>query len=207
MRRLGVGSASGADRPLRAQLVVALVALLVLVAVPLYLWRRPSEAEPEVPATSASVVAPAMPTVTGDDGGLNERVSLAPAQRIKCSASQRATGQEGNLCDQLRFFEDALSKAIRENTDCAPEGEGTINYVLRVDFKQQSVHVYPGASGKWKGPAARKATKCVKRALPAPPWTSIQHQYQFYQIAILATYRPRQSAGAPAPSGSGLLFE
>src|SRR3954462_14762172 len=40
-RRLGVG-ASGRDRPLRAQIVVALVAVCVLIAVPLYLLRRPS---------------------------------------------------------------------------------------------------------------------------------------------------------------------
>ncbi|MFO0565404.1 MAG: hypothetical protein U0263_07065 [Polyangiaceae bacterium] len=44
LRRLGVGGGGGGggDRPFRAQLVVALVVGLVFLAVPLYLWRRPS---------------------------------------------------------------------------------------------------------------------------------------------------------------------
>jgi len=209
LRRLGVGGpGGGGDRPLRAQIVVALVALLVLLAVPLYLWRRPSGTENVAEESDAGPVASALPAVVDgqviapDAAPAEERVRLAAVQKVKCAASARSRGQEGNLCDSLPFFEEALAKAIRENVDCAPRTgkEGTINYVLKIDFTKRQVSVFPGASGAWKGPQARRAAKCVKRSLPAPQWNAIQHQYRYYMIAILATY-PVPSA-IKGPPGS-----
>jgi len=55
-RRLGVGS-GGRDRPLRAQIVVALVAVCVLIAVPLYLLRRPGGRSGAVASASAALDA------------------------------------------------------------------------------------------------------------------------------------------------------
>src|SRR4051794_22325362 len=52
-RRLGVG-AGGRDRPLRAQIVVALVAVCILIAVPLYLLRRPGGKSATAANASAS---------------------------------------------------------------------------------------------------------------------------------------------------------
>lgn len=211
LRRLGVVSNSGHDRPLRAQLVVALVGLLVLVAVPLYLWRRPSSAAdsnsaPLLSASAASSIA--APPLTTTVNPAEDRLGLGAVQRVRCGASARSSTQEASGCDALPFFEQALTKAIRDTLDCAPhDSEGSINFVLQIDFSQQKVHVYPGASGKWKRRAARKATQCVKSSLPAPPWASIKHQYRFYQLAVMANYR--QDSGpkplAPAPSGSGLF--
>jgi hypothetical protein len=118
------------------------------------------------------------------------------------------------MCESLPFFEDALQKAIRENPDCAPKAneQGTINYVLTVDFQRKSLHVFPGASGQWRGKMARRSINCVKRGFTAPDWASIQHQYRFYTIAALVTYLPAAAAvpgvapglpGAPvAPLGS-----
>jgi hypothetical protein len=215
LRRLGVGgSGGGGERPLRAQLVVALIIGLILLAVPLYLWRRPSGTENAPKDTAADLDAvstgdAAAGGVQPDGGGLQERVKLASAQRVKCAAGPAARGQEGNLCDQLSIFELALAKAIKDSVDCAPKTkqEGTINYVLSVDFAKKKLHVFPGASGSWRGPQARKATQCVLRNLPAPPWDSIQHQYRFYQIAILASYAP-PSAKPPPPAGENApLFE
>ena len=206
LRRLGVGGpGGGGDRPLRAQIVVALVALLVLLAVPLYLWRRPSGTENVSAETDAGPAASAPPAlvdgqvIAPDAAPKEERVRLAAVQKVKCAASARSRGQEGNLCDSLPFFEEALAKTIQENVDCAPRTgkEGTINYVLRVDFTRRQVNVFPGASGSWKGPQARRAAKCVKRGLPAPQWNAIQHQYRFYMIAILATYPVPTSIKGP----------
>jgi hypothetical protein len=213
LRRLGVGGGSGGDRPLRAQVVVALVLALVLVGVPLYLWRRPSRVEP--PPAPADAGAPLVPAPSASEGPASspdagtvgaERVRLAAAQRVSCSASPRSRGQEGNLCDALPFFEEAFGKAIRENVDCAPRGakEGTINFVLRVDFKNHDVGVFAGASGSWKGPQAKRAAACVKRSLPAPQWDKIQHQYRFYMLAILATY---PAAGAIQGPPGAPVFE
>ena len=49
-------------------------------------------------------------------------------------------------------------------------------------------HVFPGASGSWRGPMARKAADCVNRAFPNPDWGALPHQYKYYWVAILATY-------------------
>jgi hypothetical protein len=200
---------------LRAQLVVALVVGLILLAVPLYLWRRPSgKVEPATASTlAAQSPLPAtldgstvMPGATPDGGKVEERVRIAALQRVKCSASQAVQGQTGTLCDALPSVEQAFVKAIRETVDCAPKmgKEGTINYVLNVDFNHRSVHVFPGASGSWKGPQARRAANCIKRALPAPAWDSTLHQYKHYVIAALATY-PAPGAAAPAAPGAPLF--
>ncbi|MET0793377.1 MAG: hypothetical protein ABW061_17785 [Polyangiaceae bacterium] len=207
-RRLGVG-ASGRDRPLRAQIVVALVAVCILIAVPLYLLRHPS-GKSSVPAGSASAgldagkaplpAGSAGATVTPLDAGKPpERLRVGPVQHVRCGASAGG-GHEGNVCDSVPFFEEALSKAVRENPDCAPKQNeaGTVNYVLTVDFQRKALHVFPGASGQWRGKQARRAINCVKRAFVAPDWTTIQHQYRFYTIAVLATYAPVN--GAPPSS-------
>jgi hypothetical protein len=183
-----------------------LVVGLVLLAVPLYLWRRPSGTE-NAPkdagsdAKSAALLGDA--ALAGLDGGArDERVKLGKLQRIKCAASPTAQGQEGNLCDQLTSIEQAFQKAVRESGECAPKAkqEGSINYVLNVDFSSKKLHIFPGASGSWRGPQARKAAKCVLNNVAAPTWDSIQHQYRYYQIAILATYRA-PGAASVTPAG------
>lgn len=206
-RRLGVGSSSSSDRPLRAQLVVAGVICVILIAVPLYLLRRPSATPPQAPtpvlsasaghappapiAVDAGAVAPSKPV---------EKVRLAAAQRVKCGASSVNARVEGGLCDSLPSVEKGLGDAIRGAVDCAPKRkeEGTINYVVSVDFNQRRFHVFPGASGSWKGPQARKAADCVNRAFPNPDWGATPHQYRFYQVAILATYPMQGAIAVPA---------
>src|SRR5690606_32523947 len=125
LRRLGVGGSNGGgDRPLRAQLVVALVAVLILLAVPLYLWRRPSSQEnaPAGSSSAAAAAASAIPTtLAASTKQVDERVNLRAVQKVKCSASARLSGQKGALCDSLPFFEEQLEKAIVENVDCAPK--------------------------------------------------------------------------------------
>lgn len=202
LRRLGVGGSNGGgDRPLRAQLVVALVAVLILLAVPLYLWRRPSVQEdvPPVSSSAAALMASALPVVAATaPPKADHRVQLSAAQKVKCSADARLSGQNGALCDSLPYFEEQLQKAIVENVDCAPRTgkPGSVNYVLTIDFTNRKVNVFPGASGTWKGPQARRAAECVERSLAAPEWDKVQHQYRYYNIAIMANYHaPEKAAG------------
>ena len=205
LRRLGVGgSNNGGDRPLRAQLVVALVAVLILLAVPLYLWRRPSGEEnaPSASASAANAVmaASAIPAVMNSETKkIDERVKLGEVQKVKCSAAANLSGQKGALCDSLPFFEEQLEKAIVENVDCAPRTgkPGSVNYVLAIDFTNRKLNVFPGASGAWKGPQARRSAECVERSLGAPEWDKIQHQYRYYNIAIMANYEPPAAAKGP----------
>ena len=134
-----------------------------------------------------------------DAGKPAERLHVAAVQHVRCGASAGG-GHEGNVCDSVPFFEDALSKAVRENPDCAPKAneQGTLNYVLTVDFQRKALHLFPGASGQWRGIQARRAIAFVKRAFVAPDWATIQHQYRFYTIAVLATYLPPNT---PASTG------
>lgn len=210
MRRLGVGSSGSGDRPLKAQVIVALVCVLMLIAVPLYLMRKPStKAGAAAPAASAST-GPAAQAASKPSAGPTPaapaappRLTLGPVQKVRCGSSPSAAQNEGSLCDSLGPFEEALKKAIVETEQCAPKGKlpGTINYVLTVDFPRKKLHVYPGKSGEWRGKQARRATNCVKNAVKAPDW-NMPHQYRFYALAILATY-----AGAPGstpiPPASG----
>lgn len=205
LRRLGQGSSGSSDRPLRAQLVVAGVVGVILIAVPLYLLRSPAGTTTTAPEPSASASAfaqPARPTPL-DAGAAPpsapvERVRLASPQRVKCGASATNARTEGGLCDALPAVEQALATAIKASVDCAPKRkeEGSINYVVSVDFNARRHHVFPGKSGSWRGPQARKAAACVARALAPPDWGTIPHQYRYYWIAIMATY--------PLPSSQSL---
>ena len=200
-RRLGVGGGAGNDRPLRAQIVVALVAALALVAVPMYLMRGPSahKTAPVPSASGSAAPAPsAAPLPSAEPKKPPERLKLGAPQRVRCG-NARGNQLEGSACDQLAVFEEALAKTIRENENCGPrvKDQGSINYVLTIDFVERKLHVFPGASGDFRGPQARRATECVKRALPKPDWTSIQHQFRRYTIAILATYLPESALRNP----------
>jgi hypothetical protein len=208
---LGVGS-GGRDRPLRAQIVVALVAVCILIAVPLYLLRRPGGKSAALASASAALDAGKAPAAAGssaavvtplDGGKPPERLRVAAVQHVRCGSTANG-GHEGNICDSVPFFEEALSKAVRENPDCAPKAneQGTLNYVLTVDFQRKSLHLFPGASGQWRGKQARRSVNCVKRAFASPDWSNTQHQYRFYTIAVLATYLPANPApGSPAVPG------
>lgn len=202
LRRLGVGGGGGGgDRILRAQLVIAFVLAFTILAVVMYLMRRPTGSE-HAPVDGGADVGnvSSRPEAGGiirtkleqskEDEKSEDAVSLGPVQRVKCSAGRYKSGHEGSLCDPLPFFEEALARAIKETAGCAPETgtEGTLNYVLAINFNHRRLRVFPGQSGKWTGPQAKKAAGCVLEALPAPQWDAIVHQYRYYMIAIMATY-------------------
>src|SRR6187431_1240936 len=94
-RRLGVGS-GGRDRPLRAQIVVALVAVCILIAVPLYLLRRPGGKSAALASASAALDAGKAPAVAGssaaivtplDGGKPPERLRVAAVQHVRCGST------------------------------------------------------------------------------------------------------------------------
>lgn len=198
LRRLGVKSAAQIDRPIRGQTILATVVAVLLIALPLYLLRRPNPEPAPVSGPMPTTFSPSVKVVT-QGPKRDERLTLGPPERIRCGATPTGAGQAGQLCDALPFFEKSLADAIDASIDCAPrtrEG-GTLNYVLKVDFGQKQMHVFPGASGSWRGPQARHATKCVKQALKAPDWEKIEHQFRYYEVAILAKYQPPAPTAAP----------
>jgi len=199
IRRLGIRSSTHIERPLRLQVGLAFAVALILLAIPLYLLRRPEDPpSAEAKKPPAFGFAPSVP-VTSPEAEADERLSLGEPVRVRCSSAPTVRGQEGRLCDGLLPIEEGLKKAILETMDCAPStgSMGTLNYVVKVDFAQKTLHVFPGASGDWKGPSARRAAKCVKQAFSMPDWERIEHRYRYYEIALLATYRSPPPTAAP----------
>jgi hypothetical protein len=199
IRRLGHAGTSG-ERPIRAQAVVGFAIILALVAMPSYLLRRPG---------TGSLGAAGDAGTPGFGGVIRQEVDaaatvtdvvLGPLQRVRCGASATQTTGEGGLCDPLPMLEAALRQGILGNVDCVPRTgkEGSINYVLEVDFTSNRLNVFAGQSGTWRGLRARKAATCVLRSLPPLPWTDTAHQHQYYAMAVLATYpAPEPSDGLP----------
>ncbi|PIE05345.1 MAG: hypothetical protein CSA75_05230, partial [Sorangium cellulosum] len=143
LRQIGAGGlGAGRDRPIRIQLIIALIVGLVVVAVPLYLWRRPNlSGDSPTGLSSPSALAsasrpPADPTKTllaaALDGGVQtDNIKLG---RVWVDSCQRAgVGRvPAEQCDRQPFFEEALVKAVLDNVACAPKLSkgGSISYAL-----------------------------------------------------------------------------
>ncbi|HSN98756.1 MAG TPA: hypothetical protein VLS89_10745 [Candidatus Nanopelagicales bacterium] len=188
-RYLGRG---GGERPVRLQIIIALVAGLILVAVPLYLWRRPKpESIPSADAATADAgVALAAPLPPPPPPA----VTLSPFTTIRCeNPGPGRTPPE--RCDHVTFFEDALARAIRENVSCAPQGKApvTVSFVMEMDFRRKRTNLYWGKSSTIKRARTKDLIKCITRAMPKPDWATIPHQYVKYKINVIATYPPNDS--------------
>jgi hypothetical protein len=189
LRRLSRG-AGGAERPLRAQVVLGGMLGLILIAIPLYLLRRPSgTARAAFPDAGVFGFGGVFRDEADASSPVGE-VLVGPIQRVKCGPSAAQISNEGELCDALPALEAALRQSILGALECAPRTgkEGSINFVLEVDFESSRYNLFPGKSGKWRGPQARRAIQCVLRGFPPVDLTTVSHQFGYYAIAILAVY-------------------
>lgn len=206
-RHLGSGGpGSGGDRPIRVQLIVALVVGLVLVAVPLYLWRRPKAngSNPTGSASPSAIVSASRPPpdpakavlAAALDGGV-ETDSIKLGRVWVDSCYRAGLGKTpAEQCDRQPFFEEALVRAVLDNTSCAPKlsNGGSISYALKVDYRRKTVSVFAGKSGTIRRRTARDAVQCVEQAIPKPSWEALPHQHTKYIIAVLATYPPADAS-------------
>lgn len=217
-RYLGRG---GAERPVKVQIIIALVAGLVLVAVPLYLWRRP---QPEtIPSADAATVGAVLPpgssallapgaapgapalgfpgaplpgggVVPGADAGTGSRIEVAPVKTLKCQdPGPGRTPPE--RCDSIRFFEESLLRAIRESQSCAPSAKSSyvVSFVLEMHFTKKRTNLYLGKSTTLSKSKRKELVRCVERAMTTPDWDRIPHQHAKYVINALATYPPSEA--------------
>ena len=192
-RQLG----SGGQQPVRVQMILGLVVGLVLVAVPLYLWRRPEPASPgdaDAVADAGTIdgAAPYVPLV--DAAALTPKVKLSPFKTIRCSdPGPGKTPPE--RCDHITFFEDALARAIQDNTLCAPETKtgASISFVMDMDFRRKKLKIYRGKSSSLPASRSKELFRCVTRAVPTPEWGSIPHQHARYVVNVVATYPPNET--------------
>ncbi len=184
---------------MRLQIVIALVAGLILVAVPLYLWRRP---RPEsIPSADAAVSADAGPGDASADGGMFQPttppppvVQLSPFTTLKCeNPGPGKTPPE--RCDHVPFFEDGLARAIRDNAACAPASSTPlkVSFVMEVDFRRKRTNLFVGKSSTIKKEKGKELLRCVTRGMPTPDWGTIVHQYSKYKVNVTATYPPREA--------------
>jgi len=189
-RYLGRG---GGERPVRLQIIIALVAGLILVAVPLYLWRRP--VRESIPSADAAVAdAGALEggsPIVAFDAGPTGGITLSPFTTMKCENPGPGKTQP-ERCDHVTFFEDGLARAIRDNAACAPSAKTafTVSFVMATDFRSKKLTLFAGKSSSLKREKAQQLLRCVKRALPSPDWGTIPHQYVRYKVNVVATYPP-----------------
>ncbi len=195
-RQLG----SGGQQPVRVQMIIGLVVGLVLVAVPLYLWRRPEQASPEsieAMATDAGIVpvGTSQPYVPIVDAAVAPKVKLSPFETIKC-VDPGPGKTPPSRCDSIEYFEDALARAIEDNALCAPSTKtgATISFVLDFSFGRKKMRVYHGKSSTVPKKRTKGLFQCVNKAMPSSPdWASIPHQHSRYVVNVKATYPPSET--------------
>ncbi len=204
-RPSGVGSGGdpllggGVDRVARLQTIAAVVLGLALIAIPLYLWRRPrseslpvtSSLDASVPVSDAGLAASPAPAVPAAPV-----VTLSDAKVMEChDTGSRRTRPED--CDHLDTIEKAFAAAIVAGGPCLPTSAGgTLVYVLDASFgrKHHPLELAIPRDGRaLKSPrgvtaAVSACSAAVKRDLEGIGMEGIPHAHSRYKIAITATY-------------------
>jgi hypothetical protein len=176
------------DRLARLQMIVALFLVLVLVAIPLYLWRRPrAESIPVSMASNAAIAAPPPSAAPAAE----EKVILGEAKTLSChDPGPKKTLPE--QCDHVAPFEKALAAAIEESAACVPRdaGGGTILFVADVNFKKKHATVSTPKEGRTlKNPkVVPLCERAVKSRLLSVPLDGFKHEHARYRISMTATY-------------------
>ena len=182
-------------KPLRSPAVLGLLSVLVLIALPVYVLRRP---RPIKPAAMEMLTRPEpVDAGPGPDAVLVQAAEVVPSKRVTLSDPKtarcftkgggRATTER---CDRIPTFEDALARSIRENVACAPPSNGpyTVSFVLTLDFGRKSMHLWSGASGTLRKRLSTDLVHCVEHAIVPPEWEAVPHQFQKYDVNLIASY-------------------
>jgi hypothetical protein len=173
-------------------MAAALLLGLTLVAVPLYLWRRPASLPVRVPVDAAPPIDAAV------EGGVVEidagppAAQVAPARVVECHdpGSKHTSPVD---CDHLPPIEAMISNAILATATCVPSSPagGTIEYVVDVSFARKRTPFIVKAPKEGRTiKSARTASSCataLKRTLGTPSM-EMPHQHARYKFALTATY-------------------
>jgi hypothetical protein len=193
------------ERPLRAQLVAALVLGLAVVSIPLYLWRRPkTEAEPsrdKAPVASSSVdVKAATALLPLDTKAAPRAPSLSEMRVLSCGDAKRGKGEsraeraslQSTSCDRPDGFDKLFAKAIADSASCVPEGNGgSIAYRADLGFsrKKNPIHVSAPKDGR-SLKSGKIASACLHEIRKKLDGTALdmRHDHPRYRLEIVATY-------------------
>lgn len=183
-------------------MILGLVVGLVLVAVPLYLWRRPEQAPLPTAASATSSAATAAPSSsvavpyvpTAAPAVAEPKVKLEPFRTVRCSDPGPAKTPP-ERCDHLTFFEDTLARAVKENVSCAPSTTtgAQVSFVLDIDFRKKLRKLNRGKSTTLSKDQSKELFTCVEKALPTPDWDSVPHQHARYVVSLTASYPPSET--------------
>ena len=177
-------------------MIMMLIAVVVVVALPIYLYRRPKPITPidgdagvRADFSDGGTEAGAGAAATTSDAGASKRMTLGDPKVIKCmpKGGGRVTSER---CDHLAVLEDALARSIRDNMACAPPSAVpyTVSFVLTADFERRKLHLWAGHSGTLKKRNAGDLIRCVEHAITQPDWNTVAHQYARYEINVMASY-------------------
>ena len=197
----------------RLQLAVVLSLIAVLIAIPLYLWRRPravaddlaAEAEADAAVAIAAPSPSGAPAATSPAGDaeapgaplaaalpLPPGLSLSEPRVTECHdpGPKRTAAKD---CDHLLTFERAFAKAIADNAACVPVGaSGVIAFAADVSYqrKKQPVIVSLPREGRTMKPAKTWAAcaAAMRKSLSAVTLEDPSHQHSRYRIEVRATY-------------------
>jgi hypothetical protein len=186
-------------------MIYGLVALLVLVALPLYLLRKPkpvpaSEADAgaraEIDAGMAEAAVAAAPAAA-TEAGVTKKVVLGEPRTVRCVA-KGGSRVVADRCDHLVPLEDALARSIRDNVACAPPSATpfTVSFVLTADFDRKKLHLWAGRSGTLKKRSSGDLIRCVEHAIAPPDFATFAHQYAKYDVNVMVSYPPTGASGA-----------
>ncbi len=179
------------DRPARIQMIVALILGLVLVAIPLYLWRRPRTES--ISATIGQSDAGALPAVTAGPSptGSEDKLVLGEPKVVSChDPGPKKTPPE--KCDHVAEIEKPLAKAIEESASCVPKdaGGGSTIWVADVTFKKKTVLVMSAKEGSTfkNKKVVAGCEKAIKAKLAPLAYDTAKHEHARYFVSITATY-------------------
>jgi hypothetical protein len=180
----------GDGRPARAQMIALAVLGFVLVAVPLYLWRRPRpvpvDANPAPPTDLAAVADAGMEGAAPTNG-----VRLTDPMILEChDPGPKRTAPD--QCGHLPAFEKAFAKSIADAAACVPPtaGGGNLVYVADVSYgrpKNRSIILTLPKDGRTVKGRASQCESAVEHTLKTVELDA-EHAHSRYKIQITATY-------------------
>lgn len=177
-------------RPARAQMIALGVLGFVLVAVPLYLWRRPRPVPVDAKESTANDLA-AIADSGVEAAPPTNGVRMTDPVVLEChDPGPKRTPPD--QCGHLPGFEKAFAKAIVDSAACVPPtaGGGNLVYVADVSYgraKNRSVILTLPKEGRTvKGRAAQceSAVEHIVKGLEL----DADHAHSRYKIQITATY-------------------
>jgi hypothetical protein len=193
------------DPPVRLQMMAVVLLAIVVVAVPLYLWRRPrSVAEPvalEGGAPAAALLTDPYTTVEADASSA-PAIQLGDARVLECrdSSSKKIPSEQ---CDPLPAFTKTFAEAVRAAGECISQsaGPGTITYVADVGFSRRRAPVtvaLPRDGRSYRGTkAVAGCAAAVRAGVSGVSIEAIPHAHARYKIALVATYPALEPGGGP----------